>query len=196
MESTMSLIISFCLGIGLASAAGFRVFLPLFALSLAAHFGIDLNEQWAWVGSWTAIITLGVATLFEILAYYIPWVDNALDSIAVPLAGIAGTLMMGLSMSGMDSEVFQWGLAIIAGGGTAAAIKGSAAATRLTSTATTGGAGNFVVSTAETAAASVLSIVSIVLPVLALVLVLVLSYYLYRGYRLMKNKIPKKSTFK
>lgn len=142
----LAIFISFCLGIGLSASAGFRVFLPLFVLSLAARFGFDLNAEWDWVGSWTAIITLGVATFFEIVAYYIPWVDNILDSIAIPLAGVAGTLLMALSLGDVDSEVLQWGLAIIAGGGTATSIKGATASGRLASTATTGGLGNFTVS--------------------------------------------------
>lgn len=188
MNEYLSIAISLCLGIGLAASTGFRVFLPLFVLSIAARFGLDLSEQWAWVGSWTAIITLGIATIVEIMAYYIPWVDNLLDSIAVPLAGIAGTLMVGLALTGIDSEVVQWGLAIIAGGGTAATIKGTVAGTRAASTATTGGAGNFLVSTTETATASVLSIVSIALPVIGLILVIVIFYFIYRGFRFFRAK--------
>ncbi|MBV7440946.1 DUF4126 domain-containing protein [Weeksellaceae bacterium TAE3-ERU29] len=191
MDTTLSIIISFCLGIGLSAAAGFRVFLPLFIFSLAAKFGLDLGESWAFLGSWTAIITLGVATFVEILAYYIPWVDNALDSIAIPLAGLAGTLLMGLSLTGIDSEIFQWGLAIIAGGGTAAAIKGTTASGRLMSSTATGGVGNFVVSTTETIASSILGIVSIFLPILAFILVLVVFYYLYKTYKYFKNKKSK-----
>src|SRR5690606_31439191 len=89
-----STIMSFFLGIGLAASAGFRVFVPLFALSIGAHFGadlLDLNESWQWVGSWPAMITLGVATLIEVAGYYVPVVDNLLDTIAVPLAAVAGT---------------------------------------------------------------------------------------------------------
>lgn len=187
----LSIILSFFLGIGLAASAGFRVFLPLFALSLAARFGFDLNENWAWVGSNVALITLGVATLFEILAYYIPWVDNILDTIAVPLAGIAGTLLMALSMGDVNSEILQWGLAIIAGGGTAAAIKGTAASGRLASTATTAGTGNFLISTTETAAAGVLSLTSIFLPIIGFILVLLILYFIYKGWKLIKNKSSK-----
>ena len=166
----------------MAASAGFRVFLPLFILSLAAKFGFDLNTEWAWVGSWTAILTLGFASLVEIIGYYIPWVDNMLDTIAVPLAGVAGTLLMALSLGNVDSEVIQWGLAIIAGGGTAAAVKGSSAGTRMASTATTGGAGNFLVSTTETAASGILGITSIIWAPLAFVMVLVVFYFIYRGY--------------
>ena len=74
---TSETIISIFLGIGLAASVGFRVFLPLFALSLAAYFGVwELNQHWVWIGSLAALIILGVATLVELLAYFIPWVDN------------------------------------------------------------------------------------------------------------------------
>lgn len=187
METT-TIIISFFVGIGLAASAGFRVFLPLLVLSLAAKFGFDLNQDWAWIGSWTAIITLGIATFVEIIGYYIPWVDNMLDSIAVPMAGIAGTMLMAFSLGNMDSEFLQWGMAIIAGGGTATAVKGSAAGTRLASTTTTGGAGNFLVSTTETFASGVLSLLALIAPIIAFILVLVVFYFIYKGWNYIKGK--------
>lgn len=108
---------SIFLGVGLAASVGFRVFLPLFALSLAAYNGIwDLNANWEWIGSLSAVITLGVATLVELFAYFIPWVDNLLDSIAIPLAALAGTAVMVSTVAGLD-PVVTWSLAIIAGGG-------------------------------------------------------------------------------
>jgi len=178
-------IMSFFLGIGLAASAGFRVFLPLFALSLGAHFGqdlLELNESWQWVGSWPAMIALGVATLVEIAAYYIPIVDNFLDTIAVPLAAIAGTVLMGSTLMDM-SDVTTWALAIIAGGGTAAAVSGTTAAARAVSTGTTAGTGNFVVNTGETAAASVLSATSLIWAPIAFVLVLIVLFIVWRLWR-------------
>ena len=180
-----STIMSFFLGIGLAASAGFRVFVPLFALSIGAHFGadlLDLNESWQWVGSWPAMITLGVATLIEVAGYYIPVVDNLLDTIAVPLAAGAGTIIMASTLLDMG-EVATWALAIIAGGGTAAAVSGTTAATRAVSTGTTGGTGNFVVNTGETAAASVLSLTSFIWAPLAFVLVLIVLYFVYRLWK-------------
>lgn len=119
---TVETIISICLGIGLSASVGFRVFLPLFALSLAAHFGVwELNISWQWLGGTMAIIVLGVATLVEILAYFIPFVDNVLDSISVPLAAFAGTVVMLSTVTELE-PVITWSLAIMAGGGTAAAV--------------------------------------------------------------------------
>lgn len=185
-----SAIMSFFLGIGLAASAGFRVFLPLFALSLGTHFGqdlISLNESWQWIGGWPAVITLGIATLVEIIAYYIPVVDNLLDTIAIPVAAVAGTLLMASTLLDMN-EVATWALAIIAGGGTAAAVSGTTAATRAVSTGTTAGTGNFVVNTGETAAAAVLSVTSFIWAPLAFVLVLILLYFIYRLWKWTKKQ--------
>ena len=151
-------LISIFLGIGLAASVGFRVFLPLFALSLASYFNFwELNESWQWIGSLAAVITLGVATLVEIGAYYIPFVDNLLDSIAIPLATVAGTAVMVSTVADL-SPVVTWALAIIAGGGTAATIKSATGATRLTSSVSTAGIGNPIVTTIDTGSSIVMSV--------------------------------------
>lgn len=181
-------IISLFLGIGLAASVGFRVFLPLFALSFAAYLGVwELNESWQWIGSLTALITLGVATIVEIFAYFIPWVDNALDGIAIPLAGIAGTAVVVSTAANLD-PVVTWSLAIIAGGGTATAIKGANAAGRLTSTGTTGGLANPIVSTVETGAAVAVSTASILVPPIAAILVIIILLIIFRIYRKIRPK--------
>lgn len=181
-------IISICLGIGLAASAGFRVFVPLFVLSLATHFGyVPVRESFVWLGSTIAIICLGIATIVEILAYYIPYVDNLLDSIAVPLAGIAGTLVMASTLVDLD-PMLTWGLAIIAGGGTATAINSVTALTRVTSTATTGGIGNHLVSTTETATASFVSILAIFLPIVAFIVVILI---IFGGIKVLKKILSK-----
>lgn len=181
-------IISICLGIGLSASVGFRVFVPLFVLSLAAYTGAwELNDSWQWIGSLSALIVLGVATLVEIFAYYIPYVDNALDSIAIPLAAIAGTAIMVATVADL-SPIVTWALAIIAGGGTATAIAGSSGTTRLVSTATTGGVGNPLVSSIETTASIGMSTVSIFIPYLAVFLVIILLYVIFRIYKKFKSK--------
>ena len=180
-------IISIFLGIGLAASVGFRVFIPLFTLSLAAYFDIvPLNEDWQWAGSLAAVITLGLATLLEVFAYYIPWFDNLLDTIAVPLAAIAGTAVMVSTMANLDPLV-TWSLAIIAGGGTASVIKGTTATTRAASTATTGGVANPVVSTVELGSSTFLSLTSIFLPVLALICTILLLVGASFFYKKMKR---------
>ncbi|MBU2994846.1 DUF4126 domain-containing protein [Cellulophaga baltica] len=188
---TTETILSIFLGVGLAASVGFRVFLPLFALSLASYFNFwDLNNSWEWIGSLAAVIALGVATIVEIFAYFIPWVDNLLDSLAVPLAGIAGTAVMVSTVANLD-PVVTWSLAIIAGGGTATAIKGASATSRLASTTTTGGLANPIVSTIETGTAVVVSTASIFAPVLAGVLVVIILSFIFWIYRKIRPRNTK-----
>lgn len=190
MDITPETIISIIIGIGLAASVGFRIFVPLFALSLASFYGIiPLNETWQWVGSSTAILILGIATLVEILAYFIPWLDNLLDTIAVPLAAVAGTAVMVATVSNLDPTI-TWALAIIAGGGTATAIKGSTSTTRLASTATTAGIANPVISTVETGTSIVMAVLAIFLPIVALILVFIIVWLLFKVFKLIK---PSKS---
>jgi len=176
-------IISIFLGIGLATAVGFRVFIPLLILSIATKFGhIPVNETFAWVGSSSALIVLAVATIAELIAYFIPFVDNLLDTIAVPLATIAGILIMAAVLVDMP-QFMTWSLAIIAGGGTAAAISGTTAATRATSSAATLGVGNPVLAVAETGGALSISTLAVVFPVITMivvVLVLLIMYLIFK----------------
>ena len=185
---TVEIIFSVFLGIGLAAAVGFRVFIPLLVLSLAGFYDyIPLNESWAWAGSLTAVITLGVATLVEVFGYYIPWFDNVLDTIAIPLAAIAGTAVMMATVSEL-SPVVTWALAIIAGGGTATVIKGNTSAIRLTSSATTGGIGNPIVATVETGTSKVMSLLSVFIAPLAFLFVLFIFFGIYKFYKKLRKK--------
>ena len=176
-------ILSIFLGIGLAASAGFRVFVPLFVLSLAAYTNIvELNDTWQWIGSITALLVFGIATLVEIFAYSIPWVDNLLDTLAMPLAALAGTAVMVSTLTGMD-PVITWSLAIIAGGGTATAIKGAAAGSRMASTMGTGGLANPAVSAVETAMATIISWTAVLVPLVAVILVIIVLALVLRIYR-------------
>lgn len=188
---TGSTILSLFLGVGLAAASGFRVFLPLFVLSLTANLAgnyIEIDESLQWVGSWPALITLGVAMIVEIGAYYIPFIDNMLDTISVPLAGLAGTFAVGATLVDMN-EVATWALAIIAGGGTAAAISSTTATARAVSTTTTGGIGNFLVNTGETIGSLILSITAIVLAPLAFLIAVILLFVVIKVWRRVKKRL-------
>ncbi|SDL83522.1 DUF4126 domain-containing protein [Chryseobacterium taihuense] len=165
-----SFLLSAFIGIGLAAATGFRVFLPMFAVSLASYFQwIPSLETFEWLSTLPALITTGIATLAEILAYYIPVVDNFLDTISVPMATLAGSVLFAGQFSDLGT-LPQWGLALIAGGGTAATISSGFAGIRAASTATTAGLGNYVVGTTETAGAGIMAVLAMVAPFIAVVL--------------------------
>lgn len=166
-------ILSAFIGIGLAAATGFRVFLPMFAVSLASYFQwIPTHETFEWLSGLPALITTGIATLAEILAYYIPLIDNFLDTVSVPLATIAGSILFASQFADLGTFP-QWGLALIAGGGTAATISTGFAGIRAASTATTGGLGNSVVGTTETAGSGIMAVLAMIAPVIAVFLAIV-----------------------
>lgn len=160
-------LLSAFIGIGLAAASGFRVFLPMFAVSLASYMHwIPMNENFEWLSGLPTLITTGIATIVEILAYYIPFIDHLLDTISVPMATIAGSVLFASQFADLGTFP-QWALALIAGGGTAATISSGFAGLRAASTATTGGLGNSVVGTAETAGAGIMAFLAMAAPVIA-----------------------------
>jgi len=168
----MEIFLSICVGIGLSAACGFRVFVPLLCLSVAAKLGVlHLTPAFAWAGSTAAVIAFSVATVAEIAAYYVPWVDNALDSVAAPLATVAGVLAMASVLTDVD-PFWRWTLAVIAGGGIAATTQVTTTKARLASTLTTGGFANPILATLENISSTVLSVFAVVWPIVALILVI------------------------
>lgn len=167
----MEIILAISLGIGLSAACGFRVFVPPLVLSAASVFGeMELSPQLDWIGTLPALLVFAAAAATEAIAYYIPVLDNFLDVLEAPLALVAGTAISASLLGDLD-PVLQWTLAAIAGGGTAGAIEGFTGVARLTSTATTGGLGNPLLSTAELLSSLVLSLLAMLVPILAAIVV-------------------------
>ena len=184
------LITAVAIGIGLAASTGFRVFVPMLVAAIAAKAGLlPLNESFQWLSSWTSIAILGTATVVEIMAYYIPLVDNLLDTIATPLAVVAGTLLL-TSVLPIDNGIMKWITGAALGGGSAAVVQGATALTRLTSTKLTAGLGNPVVATVENVAATGTSILSLIIPffIVAGFLLLIIFIFTRLRRKLQKNK--------
>jgi len=167
----METAVSIALGIGLSAAAGFRVFVPLFALSIAGYTGyLELSPGFAWMGTLPALISFGTATVLEVLAFYIPWLDNMLDTLATPAAVIAGVLVSASVITDLP-PLLKWVLSVIGGGGIAGVIQGATVLTRLKSTTFTAGIGNPLVSTAELGGSVLTSLSAIFLPVITVLVV-------------------------
>jgi hypothetical protein len=132
---------------------------------------MTLSPGLEWVGTYPALITFAVATALEIGSYYIPWLDNLLDTIATPAAVVAGSVMMGAVVTDLD-PFLKWAIAIIAGGGTAGAVQGVTVLARGVSSAGTGGMANPLISTGEAGGAVATAGLAIFFPILALVLVI------------------------
>ena len=178
----MSELFGVFIGIGLSATCGFRVFVPLLGMSIAYHAdALSLSSGFEWIGSWPATIAFAIAMVIEIAGYYIPWVDNLLDTIATPAAIVAGIIATA-SMVGDVSPFLRWSLAIIAGGGIAGIIQGSSVLVRGASTATTAGLANPAVSTVELVASILGTLISIILPTIAFILVVLLLTYIARRF--------------
>jgi Domain of unknown function (DUF4126) len=185
--SGFDLVLSIALGIGLAAAVGFRVFLPMLVMSVAAYSGhLTLSSGFAWLATPPALVMLSVAALLEILAYYIPGVDNLLDTIATPAALIAGTVVSAAVMTDLP-PIVKWTTALIAGGGAAGLTQGLTSLLRAKSTLTTAGLGNHLVATGEIGAALALSLLSLAAPLLAVALVALLCWLAVRALRRLRR---------
>jgi hypothetical protein len=172
-------VLGIIIGIGLAASCGFRVFVPLLVVSIAAQAGyLEPSDGFAWMGSWPALVAFAIATIVETAAYYVPWLDHLLDVIASPVAVVAGIVLFAAFVADLD-PLLKWSLAVIAGGGSAGIVQGGTIVTRVASTSTTGGLGNPVVNTLETAAGFFFSVLSIALPIVSLLLLLVVLAALY-----------------
>ena len=169
----MEIIAALCLGITLSAACGLRVFLPPLVMSLGAMYGhIPLSSGFEWLGTTEAAIAFTIATVLEVLAYYVPVIDNLLDTVQVPIAVGIGTVLTAATLGHTD-PVLQWTLAAIAGGGTAGLMGTLASLTRLTSTGITGGLGNFIVATIELVGSISLSILGITFPLWTAAIILI-----------------------
>ena len=158
---------SIMIGVALSATCGFRVFVPLLAVNIGTRAldadgqpRIELADGFDWLSSDIALMVFLVATLFEIGGYYIPWIDNLLDTIASPASIVAGTVITASFVTGMDPWL-QWLLGVIAGGGAAGAVQAATVVTRASSTITTGGLGNPIVASVETSGAFLGSALSI-----------------------------------
>jgi Domain of unknown function (DUF4126) len=177
------LVLSIALGVGLAAAVGFRVFLPLLVVSVAAVTGhLTLSNGFAWLGTPAALLMLSVAALLEILAYYIPGVDNMLDALAGPAALIAGTVVSAAVMTDLP-PIVKWTTAVIAGGGAAGLTQGLTSLLRAKSTLMTGGLGNHALATAELGGALVVSLLALIAPVAAVAVVALFCWLAVRLVR-------------
>ncbi|EXS27465.1 hypothetical protein J690_2575 [Acinetobacter sp. 742879] len=185
----METILGLCIGVGLSAACGFRVFVPLLVMSIATMMGwFEPSKGFEWLAMPSVCLALAVATVCEVAAYYIPWVDNALDTVATPAAMIAGTLTTMAVTSGEMSQFAGWAAAIIVGGGTAGVVQMSTVAARGVSTATTGGLGNFVVATGEWIGAILLSVSALLVPALVAVVVVIAVILAIRWIRHKKQE--------
>lgn len=190
MELNGDTLLSLGLGLGLAAACGFRVFVPLLVLSVASRYGyVPLAGGWEWIATTPATLAFATATVLEVAGYYIPWFDHVLDTVSTPAAVVAG-MVTSASILGDLPPLLKWTAIVIGGGGAAALVQGSTVALRAGSGMATAGIANPVVASLELFGATATAILAIALPLVALavaigfiVLIVRLSRRLLRGRR-------------
>ncbi len=192
MNFDVQTITATALGIALAACCGFRVFVPMLVAGLASKFQLfQFSDSFSWLAGTPALIALGAATIAEIAAYYVPFIDNVLDTLSAPLAAIAGTLLA-TSVIPIDNEWMKWIIGIVAGGGSAGLISSGTGLLRLFSSKTTLGTGNAVVSTGENTAAVGGSILAFVIPGIMALLVILFIFWIIK--KIYKRVTVKKAT--
>jgi hypothetical protein len=168
-------------GLGLALPAGLNAYIPLLVVGLTARFTdwITLEAPYDILSSDIGLMVLGVLLAVEIFADAIPGLDHLNDIVHTVVRPAAGGIIMLATDGGVFSDVHP-GLLFLLGLVAAGSVHTAKASTRPLVTATTGGLGNPVVSTAENVLAVVISILAILVPIVLLGMVLVLAVVLAR----------------
>ena len=178
----VQIFLSLSLGLGLAAACGFRVFIPPLMMGVGSRLDLyKLEGSFVWVDDTWAIAIFAVATLLEIGGYFIPWIDNLLDAVATPAAIIGGIFVTSASLEGELDPSAQWTLSVIAGGSVSGVIQLGTVATRAISTGTTGGLANPIISLLE-AVASILCILISLFLVAIIPIVIIFLIWKSIGY--------------
>jgi hypothetical protein len=188
MDSILNLIPSLFLGIALSASSGMRVFVPLLVSNLASKFGwVEINETFSWMGDTSTTYILLIAASIEIGSYYISFVDNILDMLALPLSILAGTLLTTQFLE-IEDPVLKWGLGLVAGGGSAGTIQAGSSVLRLASSKFTLGIGNFFMSTLENIGSIFFSVLAIFLPVFMGFIALLFLIFVFKSVSKLKKR--------
>jgi hypothetical protein len=173
-------VVSVGVGLALAAAAGFRIFVPLLVLSLAAQTGwVEISPSFSWLATPSASLALGTATGLEIAAYYIPFFDNVLDTLAAPLAVLAGVVASASLLTDLPPWL-QYTIAIVGAGGTAGLVHASTSVLRLKSSAATAGIGNPILATLELVGSLLIALLALFAPLIALAVVVLIVVFVAR----------------
>jgi len=186
----VQILLSLSLGLGLAAACGFRVFIPPLMMGVGSRLDLyKLEGSFVWVDDNWAIAIFAVATLLEIGGYFIPWIDNLLDTVATPAAIIGGIFVTSASLEGELDSSAQWTLSVIAGGSVSGVIQLGTVATRAISTGTTGGLANPIISLLEAVASILCILISLFLVAIIPIVIIFLIWKSIRYIQITKKEI-------
>ena len=98
------------IGVGLASVAGLRAFLPLALAALFSAVGLfDLSASGVAMGEWVLFGGLAGLSVLEIVLDKIRAIERTFNWIMVPIRGASGALLFGLaSDAGVAADAVLW----------------------------------------------------------------------------------------
>ncbi|HET9312303.1 MAG TPA: DUF4126 domain-containing protein [Actinomycetota bacterium] len=181
----MDAVTGYFTALGLSTAAGLNAYIPLLVVGLFSRYTdlIDLPAPWDHLGDPLLLGIVAAVGVADFVGDKIPIVDHVLHLLGVAVAPVVGGILALAAANALDVDP---GFSAVLGVVAALATQVGRTAARPAATATTGGAGNPVVSLGEDGASGTLSVTSVVWPVVAAILavvVLVAVFLLWRRWR-------------
>lgn len=176
-------------GVGLAAPAGLNAYIPLLVLALAARFSsaVTLGPPFDALSSTWGIAVILVLLTIELVVDKVPGIDQLNDIVQTVIRPAAGAVLTLAATS--DAVAINSLLAGALGITVAGSVHAAKVATRVTSTTTTAGLFNPVISFAEDVLAAISSLVAVFLPLA--VLVFLIGFAAFAVWGLIRRLQPK-----
>lgn len=167
LETVTDFLPALVLAIALAASAGLRAWLPLLLAGGLARTGVlDLGSSFQFLASNKALFIFAVATVVEVVGDKIPAVDHALDAVGTPLRPAVGALLAASVLGTVSDPLTSIVLGTAVGAPSALVPHAAKSALRATSTVTTGGLANPLLSLVEDAIALITFVAAVLVPLL------------------------------
>lgn len=187
--------------LGLSFSAGVRAYLPILILGIASDVGpvdlgplgkfqMHLRSGFDWIGNPFFLVLIGLLTIYEFSADKIPVIDHLNDVVHTIIRPLAGALIVTATTNSLSDSgsIGAWTAAIIGAGlaGTSHTVK--AAVVRPTSTATTAGLANPLISLVEDVMVLFTSLLAVLLPFLAILVPVLLFLTIWLVVRRLRRR--------
>lgn len=190
-SNVVNTIFALLASLGLSLSAGIRAYLPILAVGIAADlpptvgFHLMLRPGFEWIGNPFFLVLIGFLTIYEFTADKIPLIDHLNDAVHTIIRPLAGALIF-TAISNPLSDASNTGAiiaALVGGGlaGTTHAVK--AGVVRPTSTATTAGLANPLVSLVEDVFVFFTAFFFAIIPLVGAILFALAIWLVVRGLR-------------
>jgi hypothetical protein len=143
------------------------------------HGDIKLSEDFTWIASYPALIVFLVLAIAEIIGYYNPWINNALDMLTTILSLFSGFILTKAFLADIN-PILSWLISIILGIPAALTVQFLTDKVRTLTAYFKSGFGDQIVATAELFLAVVFSILTIYVNVfISFVLLIITVTFFY-----------------